>query len=463
LGVREGGQGWRDDQVVLSLVLLNLAGGDGVDDLSRLEGDEGFCQVLRRVELDGMSRRERRAEERRWRKEKKRAVPSPSAVFRYLETFHDAEAEKCRQPGKAHIPQPNQYLQGLAEVNRDMLGFVQSRNPQRVATLDMDAVLVETNKSEALHCYQGYKSYQPLNVWWAEAEMLLYTEFRDGNVPAGYQQVRVLDEALAQLPAEVEQVRLRVDTAGYEHKLLRYCEEGKNKRFGKIGFAIGVDVTPEFKRAVVEVPEDDWKPIRKQVRDKLVNSGQEWAEVCFVPSAIARKKQGLEYRYLAIRETLSQLTLPGMEKQLELPFPTMSMGQLNYKVFGTVTNLSWDGEVVIHWQRGRCGKSEEAHSVMTGDLAGGKLPSGKFGVNAGWWWCMVLALNLNQAMKKLVLGKSWVAKRLKAIRFALINLPGRVIERSRRLIIRLSRNHASFDWLIDIRLRIAALVPVPVG
>ena len=267
--------------------------------------------------------------------------------------------------------------------------------------------------------------------------MLVYTEFRDGNVPAGYQQVRVFEEALAQLPAGVEKVRLRVDTAGYEHALLRYCEESKNERFGKIEFAIGCDVTSEFKKAVAEVAQEDWKPIRKEIRGVLMNTGQEWAEVCYVPNAIACRKQGLEYRYLAIREALPQPALPRMEKQLELPFQTMMMGRYPYKLFGTVTNMKWDGEEVILWQRGRCGKSEEAHSVMKEDLAGGKLPSGKFGVNAAWWWIMVLSLNLNQVMKQLVLGHRWTARRLKAIRFALINLPARVMEHARQLTIRL--------------------------
>ncbi len=83
--------------------------------------------------------------------------------------------------------------------------------------------------------------------------------------------------------------------------------------------------------------------------------------------------------------------------------------------------------------------------------------------NAAWWWMMILALNLNQAMKRLVLGKEWVSKRLKAIRFSLINLPGRVIERSRGLIIRLNKDHPCFDWLVEIRSRIAGLVPEPSG
>src|SRR5665811_602220 len=78
-------QGWTGEQVILSLVLLNLAGGDSVDDIKVLEKDEGFCKVLGRMETKGLSRRQRRAMERRWRKEHHRSVPSPSAIFRYLE------------------------------------------------------------------------------------------------------------------------------------------------------------------------------------------------------------------------------------------------------------------------------------------------------------------------------------------------------------------------------------------
>ena len=152
LGVRKESQGWTDAQEVLSLVLLNLAGGDCVDDLRVVESDDGFCRVLRRAQMHGLSRRERRAQEKRWRKEKRRTVPSPSSGFRYLEAFHDREQEKLRQPKKAHIPKPNQHLQGFPKVNRDMVGFVQSRNPQKTATLDMDAVLVETSKTNALYC-----------------------------------------------------------------------------------------------------------------------------------------------------------------------------------------------------------------------------------------------------------------------------------------------------------------------
>ena len=96
-------------------------------------------------------------------------------------------------------------------------------------------------------------------------------------------------------------------------------------------------------------------------------------------------------------------------------------------------------------------KSEEAHAIMKTDLAGGTLPSAKFGANAAWWAIMVLAYNLHAAMRLLALPGGLKPKRLKAIRFALIDVPGRVVEHARQLVIRLSRGHPAFEWLLEMR------------
>ncbi|MFZ4441602.1 MAG: IS1380 family transposase [Syntrophales bacterium] len=457
-------QGWTDSQTLMSLILTNLAGGDCVNDLRKLQDDSGFCKILRRIEQKGLKRRERRELARLWRKEQSRVVPSPSSVFRYLAAFHDAEQEKLRIDGKAFIPAPNEHLRGLVKVNAEMVGFMQRHNPQTVATLDQDATLVETAKLLALYCYKKFKAYQPFNTWWAEQGMILHTEFRDGNVPAGFEQLRVFKEALALLPANVLTVRLRSDTAGYQHELLRYCEKGENERFGRIEFAISSDVTSEFKKAVMEVADSDWQAIYKELDGQRWKTNQEWAEVCFIPAAIGYSKNAPVYRYMAIREVMGSMELPGMESpQQSFPFPTLQVNSQRYKLFGLVTNMDWAGEKLIHWHRERCGKSEEAHSVMKEDLAGGKLPSDDFGENAAWWWIMILAMNLNSSMKQLALGKSWTSKRMKAIRFSFINIPGRIVERSRELIIRLVKNHPAVDFFIEARSRIMALVPVPSG
>ncbi len=456
LHLREGRQGWTDAQIVMALILLNLAGGGHVEDLKVLEQDPGFSRVLSRVETAGLSRQQRRALERRFRKERRRTVPSPSAVFRYLTGFHDPEQEKLREVSRAaFIPKPNEALQGLGRVNRDLIAQLQGRRPETTATLDMDATLVETGKDEAFYCYKKFKAYQPLNTYWAEQGVVVHSEFRDGNVGAGQDQLRVLQESLEMLPEGVERVRLRSDTAGYQHDLLAWCDDGESG-FGRIEFAISCDVTPEFKKSVGAVPEEDWRDEYREVDGQREKTGRQWAEVCFVPEAISRSKRGREYRYLAIREVLRQLDLPGMEEQRALPFQTLKMNRIEYKVFGLVTNLDWEGSRLIQWQHERCGKSEEVHKVMKEDLAGGTLPSGDFGQNAAWWAMMVLALNLNVILKKLVLGRAWEPRRMKAIRFALLHRPGRVLEHARGLIVRVGRS-ALDRLIITARSQIYAL------
>jgi hypothetical protein len=463
---RQGGQGWTDAESVLSLMMLNLAGGDCVEDVDRLESDKGFCRLFSKAVSQGLSRKGRRGLKKRWRKEKTRGVPSSSAVFRYLSEFHDRDQEGLRGVRKAFIPLPNEVLKGLCRVNEDFVDFVQANQAEQIATLDMDATLVETEKSNALRCYEGYPAYQPLNTWWAEQGLVVHTEFRDGNVPAGFEQRRVLEEALKNVPKGVKKVRMRSDTAGYQHELLRYCDEEDNKWCGRIEFTVGCDVSVEFKKAVLEVAEEDWTVLKKRDRyGELTETPRQWAEVCFVPNAIGHSKKGPEYRYLVIREPMQdQLTLPGMEQdEKALPFQTVRKGGVRYKVFGIVTNMDWEAQELIEWHYKRCGRSEQAHSVMKEDLAGGTLPSGDFGENAAWWWIMVLAFNLNAALKSLVLGGRWLYKRMKAIRFYLINIPARVMERSRQLSLRLSAGDPAYSWLVSILAKIAGLVPAPSG
>jgi hypothetical protein len=472
--VRTGNQGWTDRQIIMSLILLNLAGGDCVDDLARLEGDEGFAEVMRRVDTHGMPRPERRALLRRFRKEQTRSVPSQSTVFRYLAEFHDQQEEEKREPHTAFIPAPNEHLLGLGKVNADLVEFAQKHHPQKHATLDQDATLSQTYKSNALFCYKHYRAYQPLNTYWAEHGLVLHSEFRDGNVPAGFEQLWVLKDALAMLPKSVETVSVRSDSAGYQIDFLKYCAEGKNERFGVIDFAISSDVTEEFRKATL-AKDIQWKPLlRKTVREKsdgtldekFEDIGQEYAEVDFKPKWILHGGEDApKYRFLAIREPLQQLDLLPGEDQPKLPFPTVEFDDRGrYKLFGVVTNrLEMPGDEVIRWHRERCGDSEKVHAVMKDDLAGGQFPSADFGENAAWWAIMLLALNLNVIMQRLVLGKNWIGRRMKAMRLQLIALPGQVMYHARQLIVRLCGGHPSSTLLLRARQRILALASAPSG
>ena len=455
-----GEQGWLDLQMMLSVLCLNLAGGACVEDIARLENDTGFTALLRAAERELLARASRREATRRFRRGRTRTLPSPDALSAWLERFHDPAVPKA-VAGSAFIPPVSEALRSLWQVNRTLLDFVQIHRPLPHATLDIDATLVATHKRDALPCYKGFKAYQPLNCWWAEQGTMLYSEFRDGNVPAGYEQLRVFEDSLAQLPDGVKTVSVRSDTAGYQEDFLLYCGEGRNPRFGVIEFAVGADVTEAFRAAVLATAEGAWQPLVRMFEGQPQQTDQEWAEVCYVPNWAGYSKKRADYRFLAIREPLRQLALGD---EAELPFPTQAFGTRGlHKLFGVVTNRKGAGDAVIRWLRERCGKSEEAHAVLKTDLAGGQMPSGLFGANAAWWTLSILAHNLNAVMKLLVLGKAWSGKRMKALRFHLIALPGRVVAHARRLIIRLGAEADALAMLLNARQTIRALAIGPAG
>ena len=128
-------------------------------------------------------------------------------------------------------------------------------------------------------------------VLWAEQDVILADEFRDGNVPAGSGNRRMVEQALAALPRGVDEIRLRADSALYEQPLLRWLEARG------IGYAISADMGRELAAAIRALPERAWQPQREDTA-----AVRHWAEVPYVPSdGVSAKGRSEPPRYLAIR------------------------------------------------------------------------------------------------------------------------------------------------------------------
>ena len=54
---RQADQRWTDAENILTLVMLNLVGGDCVQDVGKLESDKGFCRLFGKAVSQGLSRR----------------------------------------------------------------------------------------------------------------------------------------------------------------------------------------------------------------------------------------------------------------------------------------------------------------------------------------------------------------------------------------------------------------------
>jgi len=439
-----GRQGWLSRQLLQALLLLNLLAGESVTDIDQLEDDAGLCALARLSEVFGLNRQEKRDLHRRFRGGRTRTFPAATQLYTMLEQFHNADEEERRQEGVAFIPAPLSSLTALRTLNSLLIAWLQARHPRTTATLDVDATLAETAIQTAKFCYKGYRAYQPLNVFWAEQQVVLHSEFRDGNVPAGYQLRRVMEESLTHLPDGVDTVYLRSDTAAYDTEVLFWCERASlHPAYGRILFTISADITQEFRKAVALVTE--WTPEYRVVKGVKKPTGREYAEVVYVPSTHAVQSDIHEpFRYIAIREKLrDQLPLPGVGEQGTLPFPTAEMAGALYKLSAIVTNRrEEDAAALIVWHYERCGKSEEAHAIMKEDFTGGRFPSQLFGANAAWWAIMILTMNLQMVMKRTTLGKEWLPKRMKAVRFGIISRAGRFLMHARQQVLRVSQAFA---------------------
>jgi hypothetical protein len=143
----------------------------------------------------------------------------------------------------------------------------QCRRPVRTATLDVDATVIACDKRAAKRAYDGSRGYQPVLALWAEQDVILADEFRDGNslpsgltrwVPAGSGNRRVVEKALAALLDAVDKIYLRGDSALYEHELTRWLDEQA------IGYAISADMSRNLPHASPPCRRITGKPDREE-------------------------------------------------------------------------------------------------------------------------------------------------------------------------------------------------------
>ena len=372
---------WSDTEQIRTLLFLNIAGGDCVDDINVLNSDKGLCSLIKHLQLrkEGLSRRKRREIIKQGISSNKQVFPSQTSIREYLKIFHNESQELLREQSsmKSFIPEPNNALRSLGRINSEFLKFLQLNSPSAIATIDIDATLIPTNKRTAKYSYKKFKAYQGLNAWWDEQQMVLNTEFRDGNVNAAHQITRFLKETLHHLPEGIKEIAIRSDTAGYQYDLMDFCEivdkrNNGDKRFGKIKFAIGVDVSKSFREAVAGIPDSEWITLEPQ---KDINNGSvvECAEVCYVTNRNSKNLKAANYRYLVTRQLLSEQMVFKLEdkfkeEQLKLPFPVAEINNRNYKIHGIVTNYDYKElsvRQVINWFYQRAGYSEKVHSVTS--------------------------------------------------------------------------------------------------
>ena len=472
-------QGWSDAQMILAVLVVNVAGFDRVSDIEHLEADAGLCAMLGRFEpkLLGLSRR---AIARRFRGGRERCFPSARSLRDWLDRFHVAGVHDVeREKGTAFIPAHTDRHELFREVSRRLMAEGVRDAGAGSVTIDLDATIIASGKQECLHTYRaaervvpGERGYQPLVAFCPEIGMAPWLEARDGNVPASMDNLRALEEALLQLPDAVRRVTLRTDGAGYQDDVIRACNdpgfrsEG-TRRFGTIGLICGATRSEPLMAEVTRLADDAWQPVAEPAGTGSGAAGPdkpqlECAELAYVSSGCRRSGPHHVIRYVVTRRAL-----PGKLGMDEGELPATD-GRPAYRIRAYMTNFPAPDAVraekanglkvmeaaeVVAAAHQRCGHGEEVHAVLKSDLAAGMMPSGRFGANAAWLWLAALAL-----LRRAAYGQEWRWVRMKRIRAVWIHLVARVVRHGRQTVLVLGGAGAH---LMAARQRMNLAMPPP--
>jgi hypothetical protein len=416
--VRERDRGYSEAKKVEALVLLMASGGECIDDIEILRADPGLCRLVGNL-------------------------PGADAVRTFLYEFHDDElikkAQASRTKGQvAYIPEENEALQGLARVNVEFVHRVAAQGKCTKATLDHDATIQESHKCEAQFHYKGGRGYQPSVIYWAEQDLVVADEYRDGNVPAGMNNLPLIQRGFASLPATITELYFRADSACYEETVLKWLaspyREGGPK--GHIGFTISADMTQELRTVCEAVPDSKW-----ELADDRPHETVHCAEVEFTPGDWPKDARPLRYLALRIRAKQGELFANGSTT----------------KYLAVVTNREGKPVDLLRWHWKKAGTIELVHDVSKNELAARVPPCGRFGANAAWYRLSLLTYNVLSAMKSLALPSTLSTARPKRLRFSLFTIAGRIISSGGKLILRVAKEIEEKVKLIAARERLAAL------
>lgn len=364
-------RGYKVSEKVMDLVRLYVSGGDAISDIRQLRFDEVVKGYLGRDSLMACS----------------------TAV------------EFLAQLGRVEVD-------SLSKVAGNVASDTVLLSRTDTATLDVDATFIEAWKRDALMSYLKACGYYPMLGFVAETKGLLLSEFRDGNVSPAADAPGFLRRLISRLPKTVKKIRLRSDSAWFNHEVMDYCA-----RKG-IEFAITAEKNTHTRELIKRIPEEQWEVFGNIPDEKI-------AETVYSFEHGERA-----YRLIVLREPPRQLNL------LE--------GSYIYRVI--ITNMGWEKRRLVNWHRERA-TSENWIKEMKGGFSLEKLPSGRFLSNAAFLQIISLAYNLIEALKVLGLPDEYRQKTVKTLRYRLFNIPAMWVRHARQWVLKLAVDKKLLDLI----------------
>ena len=95
----------------------------------------------------------------------------------------------------------------------------------KAVTLDIDATEVIANKAGAQWTYKKNKGFMPMVGHIAETGQIVAADFRPGNASPARENLEFIKQCQQSLPKGCIIGALRIDAAGYQTRIIKYCDE----------------------------------------------------------------------------------------------------------------------------------------------------------------------------------------------------------------------------------------------
>jgi len=380
-------RGYNPSVFLNSLILMQHEGGIRLDDLKYLKKDKAITKLL------GLKN-----------------IPQPDSVGDWL-----------RRMGTSGV-------NAISLINKELCRI--ALKDTKHITLDIDASEIISNKKEAKKTYKFNQGYMPMVGHIAEINHVIQTDFREGNIAPKTENLEFIEKCVSNLPKGVKLKNLRIDCAGYQKSIIKYCDEEE------IHFAIRAIKSKSLTSYINNLDESKWDPVIKSDGTESQMSSH-------------RTTHNIS-DYKKPFTLIIQRTPKSGQLELDIGSPSDAIESNGYVYRAIATSLDHmsDSEV-ISWYGMRAEKSENKIKELMLDFGGAHMPCGQFDANALYFSICTLSYNLFVMLRN-HLPEEFNKSRAKAVRLRVYSMAAKLIKHSRQYKLKLQEfNNNLLSQIID--------------
>tara|TARA_B100000315_G_C14532893_1_gene567053 strand:- start:205 stop:1551 length:1347 start_codon:yes stop_codon:yes gene_type:complete len=376
-------RGFKPSLFLQTFILMHHEGSFHLDDVRHLSDDEALRTVL---DLNN--------------------IPQASTLGNWL-----------RKIGKN-----SDILKLWTEINKTILKS--ALHNRKGITLDIDATEIIANKRDAHWTYKKNKGYMPMVGHISETGQIVSCDFREGNESPAKENFEFILQCQKALPDNCFIQKLRIDSAGYQTKIIKHCDEKK------ITYAIRALTTKSMKMHFNTIKPEVWQPLINKEGQAVENQETYRTSHCI---------GDYEKPFTLIVQRTKIIGQSEIDLEDESNTDEVSLDGYVYRAIATNYNDKTNSEI-IHWYNQRAEDSENRIKELKLDFGGDTLPCSDFKANELYFLICSLSYNLFALMRQL-LPESLSRHRVTTIRWRLYAVAAKVVKTGRQLFVKLKSTH----------------------